>query len=67
MNAADDGSGQDELTAVILDHLNQAAAAHGVHEATDLAGVYDEQWPEWYAAHMTRTLTEAGYRLVRTT
>jgi hypothetical protein len=66
MNAANDDSAVD-LTAVILDHLNQAAAAHGVHEATELAGVYDEQWPEWYAAHMTRTLTEAGYRLVRST
>jgi hypothetical protein len=66
MSAADDDSAVD-LTAVILDHLNQAATAHGVHEATELAGVYDEQWPEWYAAHMTRTLTEAGYRLVRST
>lgn len=54
-----------ETTAVILDHLKQAAEAHGVHEAVDLAGVYDQQWPEWYAAHMTQTLTAAGYRLVR--
>jgi hypothetical protein len=52
-------------TAIILDHLKQAASAHGVHEAEDLAGVYDQQWPEWYAAHMARTLAEAGYSLVR--
>ena len=30
----------DELTAVILDHLKQAAQAHGVHESVDLGGVY---------------------------
>ncbi|MDF2575375.1 MAG: hypothetical protein K0S05_2287 [Agromyces sp.] len=49
---------------VILDVLRQAAAAHGVFEAEELGGVFDEQWPEWYAAHMTRTLDELGYRLV---
>jgi hypothetical protein len=54
-------------TAIILDHLKQAATAHGVHEAADLAGVYDQQWPEWYAAHMTRTLRDAGYLLTRAT
>jgi hypothetical protein len=51
-------------TDVILDVLKRAAAAHGVHEAEELGGIYDEQWPEWYAAHMTRTLAELGYRLV---
>jgi catechol 2,3-dioxygenase-like lactoylglutathione lyase family enzyme len=25
---------------------------HGVHEAADLGGVRDEQWPQWYAAYM---------------
>lgn len=49
---------------VILGLLNGAAAAHGVHEAEDLDGVFDEGWPEWYAAHMTRALADLGYRLV---
>ena len=49
---------------VILDLLTQAAAAHGVYEAEQLGGVYDEQWPEWYAAHMTDALAASGYRLI---
>jgi hypothetical protein len=35
-----------------------------VHEKADLGGVYDEQWPEWYAAHMAKALAAAGLRLV---
>ncbi|MFF1573607.1 hypothetical protein ACFVWR_12715 [Leifsonia sp. NPDC058292] len=54
-----------DMTPVILEALKAAAAAHGVHEAVELKGVYDEQWPEWYAAHMTKTFADAGYRLVR--
>jgi hypothetical protein len=50
-------------TEILLDALTQAAKAHGVHEAEELGGVYDEQWPQWYAEHMTRTLDEAGYRI----
>jgi hypothetical protein len=49
---------------ILLDLLRQAAAAHGIHEQEDLGGVYDEAWPEWYAAHMARALAERGYRLV---
>jgi hypothetical protein len=26
-------------------------AAHGVYETTELNGVYDKDWPRWYAAH----------------
>lgn len=48
---------------VILDALKKAAAAHGVHEAEVLGGVFDEQWPEWYAEHMLATFTAAGYSL----
>lgn len=48
---------------VLLDLLRVAAAAHGVHEAEDLDGVYDEQWPEWYAAHMAHALVERGYEI----
>lgn len=31
--------------------LRRAAAAHGEHEARE-GGVYDENWPDWYAAYM---------------
>lgn len=31
--------------------LRQAEEAHAVFEATELDGVYDQQWPQWYAAH----------------
>lgn len=31
--------------------LRRAAAAHGEHEARH-GGEYDENWPDWYAAHM---------------
>lgn len=51
---------------VILELLKGAAAAHGEFEAEELGGVYDEEWPEWYAAHMTNALAALGYRLVAT-
>ena len=57
--------GEPTLTAVLVDALKDAAKAHGVYEARELAGVYDDNWPQWYAEHMTRTLGEAGYRLSR--
>jgi hypothetical protein len=31
--------------------LSEAEAAHGVYEATELHGVYDQEWPSWYAAY----------------
>lgn len=31
--------------------LVEAEQAHGAYEATELNGVYDEQWPRWYAAY----------------
>jgi hypothetical protein len=31
--------------------LVQAEAAHGVYESTELGGVYDQDWPRWYAHH----------------
>ncbi|MDR6973118.1 hypothetical protein [Leifsonia shinshuensis] len=64
--SATTGGKADDTVAVILDHLRQAADAHGIHEREDLGGVFDEQWPEWYARHMAETLHAAGYRLVRT-
>jgi hypothetical protein len=30
--------------------LIRAQEAHGVFEATELNGVYDKEWPRWYAA-----------------
>jgi hypothetical protein len=47
-------------TAILLELLKNAAAAHGIHEKDDLGGVFDEQWPEWYAAHMTQALKDQG-------
>ena len=49
--------------AILLELLKNAAAAHGIHEKEELGGVYDEQWPEWYAAHMTQALHEQGYTI----
>jgi hypothetical protein len=55
-----------DTTEILLDLLKRAAAAHHVYEKTELNGVYDKDWPRWYAAHMTRTLAESGYVLTRT-
>jgi hypothetical protein len=38
---------QTAIEALLLD----AERAHGVYEATELNGVYDEDWPRWYAAY----------------
>lgn len=48
----------------ILRLLTGAAAAHGIYEAEELDGIYDEGWPQWYAAHMTAALAAQGYRIV---
>ncbi|MEO5919572.1 MAG: hypothetical protein ABIQ01_00370 [Pseudolysinimonas sp.] len=50
-----------DITQILEDSLRKAAAAHGVYEAEQLGGVYDEQWPAWYAAHMTKQLADDGY------
>ena len=31
--------------------LSETEGAHGVYETTELAGVYDQEWPRWYAAY----------------
>ncbi len=31
--------------------LTATGEAHGEYEETELKGVYDQQWPAWYAAH----------------
>ncbi|MDB5541513.1 MAG: hypothetical protein JWQ89_3240 [Devosia sp.] len=57
--------GEPTLTEVLLAALKGAAKAHGAYEAKELGGVYDDNWPQWYAEHMTHALGEAGYRLSR--
>ena len=31
--------------------LDQTEAAHGKYESTELNGVYDRDWPRWYATY----------------
>lgn len=54
----------DSDRAVVLRLLNETAAAHGEYEKTELNGVFDEQWPEWYATYFTDRLHAEGLRLV---
>lgn len=35
----------------VTELLVRAEEAHGVFEATELNGVYDQDWPRWYAAY----------------
>lgn len=41
-------SGTESLEAL----LDEAETAHGVFETTELNGVYDEEWPRWYAQYL---------------
>jgi catechol 2,3-dioxygenase-like lactoylglutathione lyase family enzyme len=54
---------QSETTGFLQESLKSTAAAHGVHEQK--IGKRDEDWPQWYAEHMSRTLAEAGYQITR--
>jgi len=40
-----------DRTEAIQALLSEAEEAHGAYEATELNGVYDEQWPHWYATY----------------
>ena len=31
--------------------LSETEQAHGVYETAELAGVYDQDWPQWYASY----------------
>jgi hypothetical protein len=53
------------LTRLILDVLTRAAQAHHLHEV-EIGGPHAD-WPPWYAQHMARTLTEAGYQITKVT
>lgn len=44
--------------------LRETAAAHGRYEEEQLGGVYDTDWPAWYAQHLAEALAREGYRLV---
>jgi catechol 2,3-dioxygenase-like lactoylglutathione lyase family enzyme len=50
-----------KVSDVLLEALQKAAAAHGVHEKE--LGMHDPDWPQWYAKHMSVTLGGAGYHL----
>ena len=50
-------------TEILVDLLKRAEAAHGIHEKE--LGHRDDDWPQWYAAHMTQALRAAGLRLSR--
>jgi hypothetical protein len=41
-----------ETTQAIEALLDEAAEAHHVYERDALNGVYDQQWPAWYAAYV---------------
>ena len=42
-----DGERVDQIDALLV----QAGEAHGRYEETELNGVYDQEWPRWYAAY----------------
>ena len=41
-----------ELTGRLTALLNEAQQAHGQYEATELSGVFDEEWPQWYGSYI---------------
>lgn len=50
---------------VIETLLRAAAVAHGEYEAAELDGVYDAEWPRWYATHMAQSLSEQGLTITK--
>ena len=51
-----------KASGVLLEALQGAALAHGVHEKE--LGKPDPDWPQWYAEEMARRLNGAGYHLI---
>jgi hypothetical protein len=41
----------DERTTAVESLLVRTAQAHGVFEESELQGVYDQEWPRWYATY----------------
>jgi hypothetical protein len=42
-------STQQELVAALL---SRTGGAHDAYEKSQLGGVYDQHWPQWYAAYL---------------
>ncbi len=40
-----------DATGAITALLLETEQAHGAYESTELNGMYDSEWPRWYAAH----------------
>jgi len=40
-----------DATSEVAALLGRAKRAHGAYEASELGGVYDEEWPRWYATY----------------
>jgi hypothetical protein len=45
-----DGTAGDRIAAINA-MLVRTGEAHGAFESTDLQGVYDQEWPRWYAVY----------------
>jgi hypothetical protein len=45
--------------------LTRTAEAHGRYERDELGSVYDDNWPQWYAAYMAAALRADGYAITR--
>jgi hypothetical protein len=45
-----EGAADDRIEALTT-LLVQTGAAHGRFEGTELKGVYDQEWPRWYATY----------------
>ena len=46
----DETMAPDRIEAIIA-LLGRAEEAHGLYERAELGGVYDEDWPRWYATY----------------
>ena len=44
-------TGREDRTEAVMTLLAQAEQAHGEFETAELGGVYDQDWPRWYAAY----------------
>lgn len=44
-------TGVDDRTEAVTALLIETEAAHGTFETTELNGIYDQDWPTWYAAY----------------
>lgn len=40
-----------EIVSAVEALLSETEAAHGAYESAELGGVYDQDWPAWYAAY----------------